>query len=51
VAARHVGCRPGLVDEHQPRRVEVELAIEPVLTRTQDVGAILLDRVPGFFCA
>lgn len=49
VTARHVGRRPGLVDEHQPRRIKVELAIEPILARTQDVGAILLDRVPGPF--
>lgn len=49
MAARHVGRRPGLLDEHQPLGVEVELAIEPVLARTQDVGAILLDRVPGLF--
>lgn len=51
VAARHVGRRPGLVDEHQPRRVEVEQAIEPVVARTQDFAAVLLDRMPDLFCA
>ena len=49
MTAGHVGRRPCLVDEDEPRRVEVELAIEPVLARTQDVGAILLDRVAGLF--
>jgi len=50
MTAGHVGRRPGLVDEHQSRRIQIELAIEPVLARTQDVGAILFDRVPVFFC-
>ena len=28
---------------------EVDLAIEPVLALPQDVGTVLLDRVPGLF--
>lgn len=49
VAAGHVGRRPCLVDEHQPRGVEIELAVEPCLALAQDVGAVLLDRVAGLF--
>src|ERR1700741_2064526 len=49
VAAGHVGRRPGLVDEDQARRIEVELAIEPGPALPQDGGPILLDRVPGLF--
>ena len=49
VTARHVGRRPGFVDQDETRRVEVELAIEPVLARFQDIGAILLGRVTGLF--
>ena len=49
VAAGHVGRRPGLVDEHEPRRIKVELAVEPCLALIQDVGAVLLNRVPGLF--
>jgi len=39
------------IDEHQPRRVEVESSVEPRLTARQDVGAVLLGRVCGLFCA
>jgi len=49
VGAGHVGGRPGLVDEHQPLRIEVELAVEPGLAASHDVGTILLGRVPGLF--
>ncbi len=38
MAARHVGGRPGLVDEDQALRIEVELAVEPGLPPLQDVG-------------
>ncbi len=51
VAARHVGRCPGLVDEHQPLGIEVELAIEPSLALAQDVGTVLLNRVPDLFYA
>jgi len=33
------------VDEHQPRRIEIELALEPCLSLAQDVGAAPLGRV------
>ena len=37
------------VDEHQPLRVEVDLAVEPLSPALQDVGAVLLGRLPGLF--
>ena len=49
VAARHVGGGPGLVDEDQLLRIEIELAFEPDLATLQDVGALLLGRVRGLF--
>mgnify|MGYP000877088408 CR=1 FL=1 len=49
VAARHIGGGPGLIDEDQPRRIEIGLDIEPLLPSRQDVGAILLRRVSGLF--
>jgi len=49
MAARHVRCRPGLVDEDEAFRRQIELIVEPALTLLQDVGAVLLDRVPGLF--
>ena len=51
MAAGHVGGGPGLTDEDEALGFEVDLAIEPVLALPQDVGTVLLDRVPGFFCA
>ena len=42
------GC-PGLVDEHQTIRIEIELGIEPVPAPLQDVRAVLLGRVRGLF--
>jgi hypothetical protein len=49
MAARHVCRGPGLVDEDEALRIEIELTVEPALTLPQDVGATLLDRVPGLF--
>ena len=49
MAAGHVGGGPGLVDEDEALRVQIELAIEPVLALLQDVGAVLLDGRPGLF--
>ncbi len=45
VAARHVGHRRGLVDEHQFQRIEVELTIEPPPPPFKDVGPVLFARV------
>lgn len=49
VAAGHVGGCPGLVDEHQPVGIEVELILEPLFTPGQDVGAVLFGGVRGLF--
>jgi len=45
----HVGRRTRLVDADQPFRIEVGLALKPVLAPLQDIGAILLGRVGGLF--
>ncbi len=42
VAPGHVGGSPGLVDEHEAPRVEVELILEPGFAPLQDVRAVLL---------
>jgi hypothetical protein len=49
MAAGHLGGGPGLVEEHQPGRVEIELLLEPVLAALQDVGAALFVRVRRLF--
>jgi hypothetical protein len=49
VTAGHVGGGPGLVDEDEAFGFEVDLTVEPVPALSQDVGAVLLDRVPGLF--
>ncbi len=48
VQARHLGGRTGLVDEHQPFRVEIKLPIKPGLARGSDVGPVALAGVRGF---
>ena len=45
----HLGREAGLINEHQPGRVEIELILKPRLTRGADVGPVLLGRVRGFF--
>ena len=49
MAARHLGRCPGLIHEHEPLGVEIELAIEPGLAPLQDVGPVLLAGVRGLF--
>jgi hypothetical protein len=49
VAARHVGRRRRLIDEHQFQRIEVKLTLEPSPSPLKDVRAVLLARVRGFF--
>ena len=49
IAARHVGRGPGLVDEDELVRIEIELPLEPLLAPLQDVGAVLLGRVRRLF--
>jgi len=48
VAARHVGRRRRLVDEHQFQRIEVKLTLEPSPSPLKDVRAVLLACVRGF---
>jgi hypothetical protein len=45
----HLGTRTGLVDEYQCVRIKIELALKPRLAPAQDVGTILLGRMPGLF--
>src|SRR4051812_34203640 len=47
VQASHVGGGKALVDEHELRRIEIELGFEPVLTSLHHVGAVLLGGVQG----
>src|SRR4051812_42459112 len=47
VQASHVGAGKALVDEHELRRIEIELGFEPVLTSLHHVGAVLLGSVQG----
>jgi hypothetical protein len=47
--ARHVRGSPGLVDEHQLSRVEIELPGKPNLSLLQNVRALLLLGVRGLF--
>jgi hypothetical protein len=49
MTAGHVGGSPRLVNEDQALRLQIELIIEPVPALPQDVGTVLLDRVPGLF--
>jgi len=49
MGASHVRRSPGFVDEDEALRIEVELALEPVLPPPQDVGPILLARVRRLF--
>jgi hypothetical protein len=56
VAAGHVGRGPhasrnpfGIIDEHQPVGLKVELILEPLFTPDQDVGAVLFGSVRCLF--
>ena len=42
VQPRHLGGGAGLVDEDQPLRIEVQLAVEPCTTPRKDIGTLLL---------
>jgi hypothetical protein len=39
---RHFGAQTGLIDEHKPGGIEIELTVEPVVTALQQVGTFLL---------
>ena len=47
--ARQIGGSPGFVDENKFSRVQIELRPKPFLALLQDVGALLLLGVRGFF--
>ena len=47
--ARHVGRGPGLIDEDEPFRIEIELALEPGLAPRLYVRAVLFARMGGLF--
>ena len=51
VKARHLGVRGGLVDEDDPRRIEVELPFKPPLARRVHRAAALFGGVRRLFCA
>ena len=46
---RRFGFSFASIDKHQRVRIEVELPLEPRFAPAQDVGTILLGRMPGLF--
>ena len=49
VEARHLGGGARLVDEDQPRRIKIELPLEPRLARSLHVAALLLSGMRRLF--
>ncbi len=49
VAARHVGGSPGLVDEHEALRRQIELPFKPVPAASQDIGTVLFRSIGRLF--
>jgi hypothetical protein len=49
VQPRHVGLRPGFVDENQPSGGDLVLVPPPLQPPPRDVGAILLAGAEAFF--
>ena len=49
MGARHVGFRPGLVDEHKPPRIDRRLTRLPPLTPPGDVRPVLFGGAKAFF--
>jgi len=49
IARRHVGRGPGLVDEHQPPRIEPLLLLPPGGAGRDDVRPVLFGGAQGFF--
>lgn len=47
---RHLGVEAGLVNEDEPGRIKIGLAVEPILTLLQEVRPLLLQCMRGFFC-
>ncbi len=46
---RHLGCRPGFIDEDELRRIERRQVFKPDFASLLDVLALLLRRVQRFF--
>lgn len=49
MAAGHVGRSPCFVDEDEALRVQIDLAVEPVVPLLQDIGPVLLDGMASLF--
>jgi hypothetical protein len=49
MGARHVGFRPGLVDEQEPPRIDRRLTRLPPLTQPGDVRPVLFGGAQAFF--
>src|SRR3954465_4311261 len=49
VVPGHGGGSPGLTDEHQPRGIKVELALEPGLAPLADIRPVLLGGMRRVF--
>ena len=47
--AGHLRGETGLVYEHELRRIEIELAVEPGAAALQDIRAVLLQCMCGLF--
>src|SRR4051812_41916233 len=47
MAARHVGRSPALIDQHQPIRIKILLALEPVPALLPHVRSVLLAGMAG----
>jgi hypothetical protein len=47
IPTRHVGGRPGLVDEHQTLRIDIELTLEPLPAPLHDIWPVLLGGMGG----
>ncbi len=49
VAASHLGGGARFINEDQALGIKVKLGVEPGLALAQDVGTVLLGRMPGLF--
>lgn len=45
----HLRARAGFIDKDETRRIEIELAVKPVLATIQKVGTLLLQCMCGLF--
>ncbi len=49
VQACHLGGRAGLINEHQPLGIEIQLPVKPSFACGPDVRPVALAGVRGFF--